>query len=504
MENLKVTLGAEVYSKIRRLYNQGLSRRKIAKTCYVSRYTVDKYCQGAQLLTDRKGYPNVISEFQKMIEDEMILLLEEHKEKAGKQQIQSKHIWEMLRSKGFNVGESTIRRYIHDLKQKQPAVFIPLSFEPGEALEIDWGDMYAYIDSIKTTVSTFCSVLPHSYGIYAVPTPTKAYESFFWSHIKAFEYFGGIPIKCIYDNLKTAVFSGTGKNAITQDTFKYFEGHYSFESVFCSGAAGWEKGGVENLVKTIRRIAFTPIPKVKSFEELILHVHEKCVKYNNEHKLRGRSLSISEALKTERENLLPLPLKPFDFAKTVLATVYKSATFIFETNTYSIFPDYIGKTVTLRVTPLEIHVHYGGKSLYTHKRTYKQNDPQYIPEHYLKYIERKPRSIENALPLKIGVLPDELNTFRSLCKEKEKCRELMNVLKLGEFVDLEKLLWAVDMANKCGTPTYQLVTFYLSIQNEEIKEGDYRILDSHLDMDDVDLSVYDDLLPGNNEDKERN
>lgn len=495
-------LDVNVYNKLRKLYNMGYSLRQIAKLCSVSRHTVDKYCKGGILLEERAPYPEVEQQLQNLVEPMLLELLEEFKETHGKQKITSKHIWQMLKKKGIAIGESTVRKYVQELKNKKPEVFIPLDFEPGEAMEVDWGDNYAIIDDKKILISTLCCVLPFSYMPYAVPMPTKAYDSFFWGLSKTFEYFGGIPLRCIFDNLKTAVFRGTGKNAVTQEAFKYFEAHYSFESVFCNGNAGWEKGACEDLVAIIRRIAFTPIPKVKSFDELTLHVHEKCVEYHNEHKLRNRKLSVKEAFAIEKENLLPLPLKPFDCAKTFQVPVYKDATFTFDKNKYSIFPDYIGKIVSIRTEPLKIYVYYRGNLLFTHQRTYKDNDPQYIPEHYLKYMERKPRCIENALPLKIGVMPDELKSFRSLCKVKEKNMELIKVLKLGETTGKDSLLWAVDMANKSGIPTYNLVKFYIDLQsdNEQNILVDNQDLSSKTDSENdykneaVDFSAYDKLF----------
>jgi len=43
-------------------------------------------------------------------------------------------------------------------------LFIPLSFEPAEAMQIDWGESPVYINNIKRNVSFFCAVLPYSYG----------------------------------------------------------------------------------------------------------------------------------------------------------------------------------------------------------------------------------------------------------------------------------------------------------------------------------------------------
>jgi transposase len=464
-------ISKETYSKIRRLYTkEKFSIRKISKTLGVDRKTVRKYCEGEVFPDERNNYPEVTSDLKTLLKPEISILLEENKEVHGKQKYNAKHVYKDLRELGFSMGESTIRKYVREIKNKIPEGFIPLTHIPGEFIEIDWGDMYVFMAKIKISVSVFCAVMPFSYKIYAVPLPTKAYDSFFWGHVQSFEFFGGIPEKLLFDNLKTAVFKGSGKNAIPQERFKFFESHYCFESVFCNVESGNEKGSVENLVDIIRKIAFTPIPRVENFEELTAHVHNKCEIYCNEHKLKGRKLSIKEAFEIERKTLTPLPLKAFDCSITSKVLVYKDLTFRFDGNKYSIFPEYIGKEITIKVDPFKIHVYEKGKVIFTHNRTYKSNDPQYIPEHYLKIIERKPRSINHAAPLNIGIMPEELSEFRRIHKGTDKNVELIKVLQLGDRIERQKLLWAVDMANKCGSPSYSLVLFYLEMDNSKVVE----------------------------------
>lgn len=95
-------------------------------------------------------------------------------------------------------------------------------------MELDWGDAYAYIDGVKTGMSVFCTVLPYSYGIYASVYPDKSNLSFFMGHVRAFEFFGGVPLRCIYDHLKGAVLQGSGKDAVKQAAFQKLEAHYAF------------------------------------------------------------------------------------------------------------------------------------------------------------------------------------------------------------------------------------------------------------------------------------
>jgi len=250
----------DTYKMIRRLHAvDGLSQRQIAKQLKVSRKTVKKYCDGSVLPGTRKEYQVEKNPLRAAIENEIVKIINENKDAPSKQKLNAKVIWQILIKAGFSAGESTVRKYIQEMRIDKPDIFIPLEFEPGEALEFDWGDAYAYIDKIKTRVSVFCAVLPYSYGIFSAVFPDKTSSSFFTGHVMAFEHFGGVPLRCIYDNLKSAVLEGSGKDAVKQEKFKKLEAHYAFEGVFCNAASGWEKGSIENLVAIVRQIAFTPM-----------------------------------------------------------------------------------------------------------------------------------------------------------------------------------------------------------------------------------------------------
>jgi transposase len=489
-----MTIELELYQKIRRLYLvDKLSQREIARLLNVSRKTIKKYCNGNMTPDSRKVYVKKETPLRQAVEAEIVKMLEENKTVPHKQQLTAKSIWENLKKqKGFNIGESTVRNYVRELKAKNPEVFIPLEFEPGEAMEFDWGDAYAYLSGIKTKVSVFCNVLPYSYGIYASVYPDKSNLSFFMGHIKAFEFFNGVPLRCIYDNLKSAVLEGSGKEAVKQEAFKKLEAHYAFEGVFCNSAAGWEKGAVENLVAIIRKIAFMPMPKVNDFHELQEHVTQKCLEYCETHRLKDREKSIKEMLDEERKHLLPLPAVPLDPARVApQALVHSDLTVRLDGVKYSAPASLAGQYVTLKVTPFQVLIYHQGVLVYTHQKAMHKQDHQYIPEHYLEILERKPRAIKNAVPLKKGVMPKELSEFTRLNHSGDKNEQLMQILILGRTIEHEKLLWAIKQANSTGSPTYDLVCFYLSISASKIAE-----VASPVSVEPVDLKQYDQLILG--------
>lgn len=485
-----MTIDHDTYKRIRRLHVvEGLSQRQIARQLNVSRKTVRKYCDGALLPGMRQEYPAEKSDTRKAMEEKIVQLIHEHKDAPSKQKLNAKAIWEILCKAGYSIGTSTVRKYIQEMRIEQPEIFVPLEFEPGEVMEFDWGDVYAYVNNVKTRVSLFCAVLPYSYGIFAAVFPDKTSSSFFAGHVMAFEYFGGVPLTCMYDNLKSAVLEGSGKDAVKQERFKKLEAHYAFEGIFCNVNSGWEKGAVENLVAIVRQIAFTPMPRVQDYAELKEHVAQKCGEYCRNHKIKGRPKGIQEMLAEERKHLLPLPAYPLDPAEEQKALVYPDLTVRVNNIKYSVPPAYVGLSVTVKISPFYVDIYHEGSLIHRHRKALHPLDHQYIPEHYLEILMRKPRAIKNAAPLKRGVLPAELSEFMKLCKHRDKNYQLVNILLLGKRIDPETLLWAVRQANTTGTPTYDLVCFYLEIQKEQAP-----VVEDEVKVKGVDFNRYDELL----------
>ncbi len=181
--------------------------------------------------------------------------LKEDREAPKKQHHTAKRIYDRLvAEKAFTGSESTVRRAVRQIKNELPKqVFIPLSFEPGEASQFDWGEATFYLKNEKTKAMLFCVRLCYSSAPFVVAFPAQNQESFLEGHVLAAEYFGGVTRRNIYDNVKTAVKEGWGRHVVAeQDMFRALRAHYAFQADFCNPGEAHEKGLVENLVGYIR------------------------------------------------------------------------------------------------------------------------------------------------------------------------------------------------------------------------------------------------------------
>ena len=464
-------IDTQLYAKIRKFKNEGASMRHAAKMLGISRNTVKRYWDGAHTPEDRKAYPqSVESPEKKAIMEALKKYFEDNKDSSRrKQAINAKTAWKALRGT-YHVGESTIRRYVQELKQMDPQAFIPLSFEPGECMQVDWTEVKICVKGHLYKAQVFCAVLPYSYDIFAIVMPNAQWPNFVAGHICAFEYFQGVPERVFYDNLRSAVLNGFGKHAVKQERFKLLEAHYGFEAVFMNAAAGNEKGAVENLCGSVKQNAFTPIPKGDNLKEIQDKVMRNCLEYRTFHKIKGRQRSVLEMSNEERACLYPLPAKRFEAYESIQALVGSDLTFRHDTVKYSLPIEYVGKKITLRVLPYEIEAWYKGKLAYRHTRMFAKGENCYIPEHYLSLLEKRPRAMRNAAPLKYGAMPPELENFRAKCTAKDKYEQLANILLLGRDIDAALLLEAVDNANKTGAPSFNKVKLFLELAKTSTKE----------------------------------
>ena len=438
-----MAIEVEIYEKIRYLYeHEKQSQRAIARILGVSRNTVKKYCKGSQVPWERQGVSGrqryvITQEIMEFIEECLAMDAEED---IKKQVHTAKRIYDrLLEEKHFTGGESTVREIVAALRDKQQKVFVPLSYEPGEAIQIDWGQAVAYLAGIKTTVNIFCMRECYSADIFCIVFYRQNEESFFEAHIFGFDYFAGVPKRLIFDNAKVAVKEGFGAHAVMRDRYKALAAHYAFQCDFCNISAGHEKGLVEGLVGWVRRNVFVPIPRVDTIAELNAEILRRCLEYRK-HIIFGRDQTVGEMALVAQARMTLLPKYRFDPSRTITAKVNDYSTVRFDRNDYSVPVKYAGKEVSVKGYGNEAVIYYRNSEIARYPRCYERGKTEYRLEHYLDLIERRPRSVFNARPVKENVSARLLDAGRRLAGPREMVRLLRLCVDYGE----ERVLGSIE------------------------------------------------------------
>lgn len=416
------------YQKIRMYYEQEhRSIRWIAKELKCSRDTVRKYIEGNSVPWDRKpgsGRKSVITDEVDYFID--ACLAEDEDENLPKQQHTAKRIHDRIQKElGIEIGESTVRTAVARKRAKQKPVFIPLAFDPGEAMQIDWGCAKTYIRGDRLDINYFCMRECSSGAMFVMAFMRQNEESFLEAIQTGLEFFGGSPRRIIFDNAKVGVKEGFGKYAKTQERYAELAAHYAFRTDFCNPSEGHEKGLVENLVEYARNNFLVPVPKVASLTELNRYLAQECQTYNDTHKIRDREFPVTQMLAASKAAFIPLPPYRYDTSRTHRAAVSDFSLVRFDTNLYSVPYHLSGRTVTVKGFGSAVEIWYENKQVASYERVFGKGHTSYRLEHYIELISRRPRSVWNAKPVR-NTVPAQLLHF---LEKLEDPKQVVNILR---------------------------------------------------------------------------
>ena len=288
------------------------------------------------------------------------------------------------------------------------------------------------------------------------------------AHARGFAFFGGVPGRGIYDNMKTAVTSVfTGKERVFNRRFLIMTDHYMVEPTACSPAAGWEKGQVENQVQTIRGRFFQPRLRFASLEELNGWLEAECRRWaeRQPHPEQGE-LTVAQVLEIERSALQPM-LGPFDGFNESEHAVTGTCLISFDRNRYSVLSTVARRTVQVRAYADRIVVRCGEEVVAEHPRYFGRNRTIYDPWHYLPVLARKPGALRNGAPFQDWDLPPALARLRrKLGNGDDADRRFVRVLSAVLTDGLEPVEAAVREALATGTASDDLILNILARRRE--------------------------------------
>ena len=154
--------GVELYGRVRHAVQiEGLSRREAARRFGIDPRTVAKMLVFSVPPGYRRGSAPKrpkLDPFTAIIDQ----ILEADRTGHSKQLHTSKRIFERLRDEyGYGGGMTVVKDYVHDRRQRQREVFVPLRHEPGHA-QADFGEGWAVIGGVEQKIHFFAMDLPHS------------------------------------------------------------------------------------------------------------------------------------------------------------------------------------------------------------------------------------------------------------------------------------------------------------------------------------------------------
>ena len=439
----------EIYAHVRRYVAVDRhSQREAARYFGISRDMVAKMMENAQPPGYRRKVPVArpkLDSFMAWITE----ILNSDQQKHRKQRHTARRIFERLRDEhGYRGGYTVIKDVVREHERRNREMFVPLVHPPGHA-QVDFGEALVVIDGVEQKGHFLAMDLPHSDAPFVMLFPKEKTEAFCLGHAEAFAWFGGVPQTILYDNTSIAVarIMSDGVRVRTQ-VFGQLLSHYLFLDRFARVGKGNDKGNVEGLVKYTQRTILTPIPQAASWDELNMHIRQRCLQ-RREERVRGSVGTIGERLAADVAAFLPLPAVSFDCCRVLPGRVSSQSLVRFECNDYSVPVAFGHREVLIKAYVHTVVVCHGTEVIARHTRSYERETMIFDPLHYLPLIERKVGSLDQAAPLAAWNLPAEFATLRRLLESrmaKAGAREYVGVLRLHEAFTASQVHAAVCTA----------------------------------------------------------
>lgn len=380
-----------------------------------------------------------------------------------------------------------IRRYLNKHFPKPVDPVMVRNTIPGQDLEIDFGYLGKFLDNEGKTRKAwvFSFRLRHSRRTYREVVLDQSSQTFLLAHIRAFEWFGGVPKNVILDNCKAAITQCTVDNEMIRRPYQELAEHYGFIISPCLPRTPEHKGGVENDMKYTKS-NFLPYflarqkeknVAIPSLQELI----EALARWNSEvadiRIIHGVGRSPLDIFKSEEENMLRLlPKSRWELTLWSQCTVHRDWRIMYDCSYYAVPYELIGKTVQVCATTFLIRIFYNHKEVAYHERSTKKwefkRKAEYAPPIQEAVLQC---SREGLLSLAETVGPFTYQVAYEILSHPtiDKLRPVRLLLNLSNKYSKERLEKACQRAN-----TYKMFSYH-NIKN---------ILENNLDAQLIETS----------------
>ncbi|TFV07003.1 IS21 family transposase [Bacillus stratosphericus] len=489
----------ETIAKVHRLFHrQKLSQREIAKQLKLSRNTVAKYLQHATVASpvyrrEQTHYPK-LGPFLDVLTQQLL----QEAQLPKQQHLSARRHFERLKDAGYAGQYSAVAVFIRKFRQQhQPKpvpVFMAQAFAPGDAYQFDWSIETVCLagQTVKVNIAHFR--LCHSRAFFVCAYPNQKADMLMDAHNRAFAFFGGVPARGIYDNMKTAVTRiGKGKEREFNAQFLQMMTHFLIEPVACTPASGWEKGQVERQIRHLRERLFKPTLAFDSFTSLNDYLQQQCLRLMRQHKHPEYRQPVNDIWEREKHSLAAF--RPYPAERLEILKVSNQSLVTVERHRYSVPVRWAGNTVRVYIGAQTVRFCSDTDCIAEHPRSFVKDGTSYNPWHFLPYLQKKPGALRDGRAFTGWVLPPVIERLKAcLLKQPKGDRVMVKLLNLMAEYDADLALTAAELALDEGMPTPEAV---LNIINrlKEPPPPRFHIRDIPLTVPpSVDCSRYDRLL----------
>jgi transposase len=326
------------------LQGQGYTQAQIAEMLHVTDRTVRNYLKGMPRQRKRPVRKSMVDPYKPLIDE----VLEKNPF------YNSEVLFERLVRQGFTGKKSILRDYLASVRKKllNQAV-MRFETEPGLQAQVDWKEFgRQFVDGKEIKLYAFVMVLGYSRKAFVYFTTSMETAVLLACHLMAFQYFGGVPSEILYDNMKTAFHcdcEGTWKPA---KRLLVIAAHYGFTPRRCQVRRPETKGKVERAIGYLDNNFWPRLEgQSLSLAELNSRVREWLSTIDGKPLVEFNE-SRQQRFLRELPALKALDVIPCDVREEIPVAVNRESMIRYQTNSYTVPPEYIGELLTLKVSPL--------------------------------------------------------------------------------------------------------------------------------------------------------
>jgi len=455
-------LKVEDYGRIRRAHRDGMSIREMARTFGHSRRKIREALAAAEPRPYTLSLPRPRRVLTEAHQQWIDAILAADEQAPRKQRHTASQLFRRLRDEEQYVGGyDQVRRYVAAKRGRQRETFLPLSYEPGQRAESDFGQIYVDFPEGRQQVPVLLTTWAYSNATFAIALPSEKTEAILHGTVAALAFFGAVPKELWWDNPKTvATTILRGRQRELNQRWQALASHYNFEPLFCLPARGNEKPHVENRVKLLERQWATPVPRMKDLAELNAYLLQ-CCERDAERTIAGHSEPIGTRFARERASALPLPDRPFEAAVSEVRQVDKYQTVAWEKNRYSVPRRHAFATVTVKASVDRVEVIRDGVLVARHDRSYGEGEQVLDPLHYLTTLGLKPAYLDHTAVYRNWRLPAAFTQLREHFEARHGslpgARHFIRVLQLLAEHPLARVLEAIQACRGDGVVTAERI-----------------------------------------------
>ena len=366
--------------EIYRLFNEGLSERRIAKGLLISRKSVAKYLE-----TPNPERPLIVRASK----------LDPFKEEIDRflkidASVSAAVIHQRLAQQGLDGGVSIVKDYLRGIRNnfKEKKSFIRFESAPGQQCQIDWGHFGSIeYGNTKRKLYGMAVIECHSRLLYLEFTHSQRQETLHRCLLNAFRFFQGTSKELVVDNMVTAVLEREGSLIRFNEAFLEFLRPFAIVPYACNVRSPHEKGKVEKGAIHYIKHNFLPLRSFKDLKDIQGQADQWREQVAN---VRIHSTTGEKPVdRFKVEAMRPLPELLPDCRDMAPAKVYPDFSIRFDANNYTLPPWAIGKQVTVKADHHTLTVYLKEKSIATHARSWERRKRIELPSHKEAALKEK-------------------------------------------------------------------------------------------------------------------